>query len=439
MVERLKCTIQKGSTIATSSVPKLFFLLLFLGAVVSPVMANETLGLMECYNLAVSRSEGVAISREEIAKAEAKFSSLLGHILPNVSATGSEKFQDRTTTSAGSGVGDTFTRVSTPSATITLTQPIFHGFKDFQALRAQKSVKKSKTFSLAESRRDLMSEVATAFYTVIKIEKEISTTRQMMSVVRERIHALDERIRLGKSRESESLTYETELALLEAELAHARGDLSVAYEVMSFLTGLTPHPRLVEKKTDRADLKNIAQLMKLTDDRSDVQASRATLSAAEYQTKYYKAEFFPTLDFEGNVYPYRVGFLSDIKWDATFNLSLPVFNYTLFGDVRQAKKDETIARLQLSSTQRTAGTELRQSFARYQATRSELGYYQKAVATAARSHSLQVADYELGLVTNLEVLQAQKTWLEALRERDIVAVAAALARVEVMITAGMLP
>lgn len=306
-------------------------------------------------------------------------------------------------------------------------------------MKAQKAKRRAQGFLLDEARRDLFLDVATSFYTVIKLEKDIATTRQMMATIKERINALNERIRLGKSRESEKLSYETELALLEAELASDQGDLVTAYEVMSYLTGLSPHPRLVEKKEDRLALSKMDTLVAQSRRRSDVLAAKEEVTAAQYTTKYYKAEFFPGIDLGANYYAYRTGFLKDIKWDATISLTLPVFNYTLFGDLRQAKREENITRLELTAAEKLAGSEVRQQWAKYQAAQKKTAAYEKATSKASRSHALQVADYELGLVTNLEVLQAQKTWLEAMRLRNASLVALRLAQVELLIAAGVTP
>ena len=92
---------------------------------------------------------------------------------------------------------------------------------------------------------------------------------------------LEQRVALGKSRIGEQLAQKTELALAEAELEHQRGLRRVAYEMLSFLTGLDPHPviRLHDPATMGSD--SLERYLSAAAVRPDVEAAGAAADLAQ--------------------------------------------------------------------------------------------------------------------------------------------------------------
>lgn len=399
--------------------------------------ATPTINLTECYRLALAQGETVAISEDEIGIAQAQYRQVLGAILPNLSLNASELLQDGSAGGDG-GVGSTFTRTSRPEAAITLTQPIFHGFKDFYGLKALRAGSKAAAFARDNTHRLLLLDVARAYVAVVKIERDIATTRRMIAVSKKLLKELDERIMLGKSRPSERLVNETDLLLLEADLALSEGDLAVGYELMSFLTGRSPHPKLSHELPGTRK-KSLAAYVSAAQGRADVKESRMDVEVARHNKKMSRADFLPTVDLEANAYAYRTGFQEDIRWDATFSLSLPIFDYALWGAAAETKLKHHQAQLTHSYTKRTAESEVRRSWLTYVAVRSRLSRTRLAVERAHQSYEHEAADFDHGLVDFLDLLQAQRTWLNAQRAHDAAAADVALAGIQLEITAGVLP
>ena len=137
-----------------------------------PSRAAEKMNLQDCYNLALQRSETVAITEQEIAIAQALYTQALGSVLPKLSINVSELLQDSSSQSDGAGtVGSTFTQFSRPAVAVTLRQPIFRGFKEFRALKLAKVNESQKRLLTRNAERLLYQDVVIAFLTIVKIER----------------------------------------------------------------------------------------------------------------------------------------------------------------------------------------------------------------------------------------------------------------------------
>ncbi|MBI4410881.1 MAG: TolC family protein [Deltaproteobacteria bacterium] len=396
--------------------------------------------LLDCFQAALKQSEMVAISDSEIRAARARYQQVLGTLLPHLSVNASELLQDTSgNDGTDSSVGSTFTRFSRPEVAVTLTQNIFQGVKAVNGLKLARADKSRFDFLRHDAERLLFADVATVFYSIAQTEREIATTREIVGVLRQRVGEVKKWVDLGKARRSEMAAQEAELALLEAELEAKKGDKTIAYEAMAFLTGLDPQPPVIVKNYPTGKLKSLDDYIKLATSRSDIEAAKKGMAAAEGNLGVKKGDLYPQIDLEANYYPYRVGFQKEIKWDALFTLNLPIFNWETYGAIREAKSEKKQAELTAQQTERKTASEVKQAYADYQAAQRELKRYRTAAQKAKESYFLQIEDWRLGLIDNLDVLQTQRTWLSALRSFDAAEIASRLAWTKLQISAGVIP
>lgn len=402
--------------------------------------AEKKLGMMECYELALARSEQVAISDQEIARAQAIYTQALGSVLPKLSINVQEILQDSSSQSDGAGqVGSTFTQFSRPSVAVTLKQPIFKGFKEFRALKLAKVNESQKRLLKRNAERLLFQDVAIVFLTIVKIERDIEIFQKILHVERRSVAELKERVRLGKSRDSEAALLETDIALNEAELERKRGERQIAYDTLAFLTGLNPQPQIDYGSPPVRDLKPLAEYTAMVEARPDVQAARDAVQLARGEVKIRQGDLLPQADVTANYYPYRAGFQRDIKWDATFNVGIPVFNWETVGQIREAKTLAKQAQLQEELTRRSAGTEVQKSYDGYVSSRNQFKKFQNAADKARNSYGLQAQDFKDSLINTIDLLQSQQTWLDALRQRNTAEVQTWLDWLALQVTAGAMP
>lgn len=379
-----------------------------------PMLVNaqdETspLTLTDCYKLALKQSEKIAIQKERIKEAEGSFLQSLSGVLPDVSFINSDKRQD------GSGSSN-FTLGEVPESRFTFTQPLFSGFKEFAAIAAGAAEKRQRLAEQQRARQLLFLDVADAFYLFLSYQEEIGILDTIASALTERVAELKKREELGRSRPSEVANAQLRLSRIDAQKELIVSQREVAGQLLEFLTG---QGVVAVRDSDAfaGPLIDQGEFLVKIPERPDVLAAKEALSIAQRQMDRAKADFFPTVDLEGNYYTKRVGNAADVDWDVTLTIEMPILKGSeTFGKIKEAQAQAKQAQLSLNEKERSAVLEIHNAFSQWQANLRRSVALKKAVAAAERNYQLQKEDYELNLVNNLTVLDALEELQNTRRE-----------------------
>ena len=198
----------------------------------------SSLTLSQCYAMALQNSESLKIQGETVYQFEQIVKRARSAVLPKVDLLYSLFWQDTSgTSSSDGGVGGTLTRSERPESKIQLRQPLFSGFREFQALKGFKSEKIRQELLLKRAHFLLYESVANSFYLVLRLEQDLENTRNVLKLTRNRIKDMESRVKLGKSRRSELVSSQSQLATLEGQEQVLIGQAASAREVLQFLTG----------------------------------------------------------------------------------------------------------------------------------------------------------------------------------------------------------
>ncbi len=390
--------------------PKNFFLILlsvvFLSGNVfieAGSSVSEPVTLQDCYRLALKQSEKVAIQQQTIKEAEARFQQSLGGILPRATFESSNKRQNGSNSS-------NFSLSEIPENKFIFSQPLFSGFKDFAGMAASRAERRQRIQETRRAQELLFTDVSDAFFLFLSYQEDIAALETTQNALNERIEELKKREALGRSRPSEVASAEVLLNRNEAEIELVRSQMDVSRQLLEFLTG-----REIEKIQDSSDeefmqevsnLEQSSQLISL-DKRADVLAAQETLIAAQKKITVARSGWWPSAGLDGDYYTKRVGNSSDITWDFTFKVDVPIFDGgETFGLVREAQSQVKEAELRLQQTQRNAELEFQNAATRYQTALKRRSALQKALRAAEKNYQLQKEDYQKSLVNNLDVLQS---------------------------------
>ncbi|MBI4239061.1 MAG: TolC family protein [Deltaproteobacteria bacterium] len=385
--------------------------LLFCCPLISWARPESGLSLAEAFQRAVQQSEQLAMKDEDINVAAARYRQALGTALPQLSGRVAETVQDTAGGGDPSSIGSTFTRRSRPEVALTLRQPLFQGLREFVALRNAGTEARQNRLLRHRAEQLLYADVARAYYAVLEAEAEVAIHRELRDTFARRVAEIQERIDLGRSRESERFGAEAQLAGSDAELEGARGRVRDARDLLGFLTGHVVTERLHDRTPRSSGLPPLAPLLATAAGRSDVDAQAEAARRAKGQVAYERGGYLPTAELQANYYPYRAGYLSDIKWDATVALNVPIFQGgTTRGKVREATAKWLQSKLAHQEVQRRAQLEVRQQHDALRTARHREHALHRAAAKAGANYWAQAGEYHLGLVTNLDVLQALRDW-----------------------------
>ncbi len=408
---------------------------------VAAATQESAVSLEECFRRARTYAASVQIQEQEIRAAEGRYYQALGGALPHLSLQGSELIQDTSGASAnGDGIGSTFLRRSTPELAVNLKQPLFQGFREFKALSASRADKQKAFFETERTGQLLFLEVAQVFLAIHEREQGLKILKSQIEVMEQRLRELKERVRLGKSRRSEVLTIESQKDLLAAERAQTEGEIAVARETLSFLTGLASSIPLQEPVSPFQTEETLAVYLERRTQRPDLHAAEQNFILSEASLAYERGGYFPKLNLEANYYPYRVGFRDPIDWDLWFTLEIPLFQGgTTRGLVREAKARLQQAKLEKEDSVRKSEREIEEAYYRFQSAQEEVKALEGAVETAKKNYQVHLEEYRRGLVTNLDVLQALKDFYQIQREANRASHRSSLNAYQLKVALGEVP
>jgi len=149
-----------------------------------PAEEPDALTLTECYQLALKRSEQLAIHAELIKEAEARFGQALSTTLPHVSFVSTDLWQD------GSGESS-FTLRHRPERGFNVTQTLFAGFKEFAALAGSRQERRQRREERARAEQLLLVDVANAFHLLLEQREDLAAQEAIRIALVDRLEHSD--------------------------------------------------------------------------------------------------------------------------------------------------------------------------------------------------------------------------------------------------------
>lgn len=382
-----------------------------------PGYTAGALTLDEYYVSALQRSEVVASQSELIRQAEEHYQQATSSLLPTVNGVASYLWQEPLPTATPSTSTTLLSRQ--PLAKLTANQPLFRGFREYAALRQTQALVDAQNEDYQSARVQLFKDVAQNFYTVLSIEQDLKNLDEQIRQNLDREKEIQDRVRIGRSRISELLNVQTTVSTLRAQVEQLQGQRRVAREAFAFLSGLVATTPLNDTEVLPATLEPQEAALSRLALRADIRASQKRLKAAQEGVAVAKGAHLPSVDLNGNYYLDRPGVLKDVDWDVQIALTVPIYAGGLLQSrAREAISQRSQVELNVSQLARQAEQEIRSLYQSLGFDQSQLEALETATEAARKNYEAQRQDYRLGLVTNLDVLQALTAYQENIRTRD---------------------
>lgn len=387
------------------------------------VADRKSMTLADAWRITLTQSERIARAAEGYLQSLAAQDQAIAAVLPTLNVVGTQFYQDTVPASFTSGIVPT--SANRRQMALVLTQPIFHGLREWAAWRLAKANTEGARSAFDTESRLLFQTVAQTFFTTLFFERQQKILEDALKNSRDRLREMKARQEQGIARKTEVLLIETQVASDEAQLNRGRQALDVSRAQMAFLLG---RPLAVGIEDDVAeppvpdDLAPL--LLRALDGRSDLKERQAALRAAGEQVSIINGEYAPSLDFSGNYYAYRANysaFQKEINWDALFTLT---FNLYQGGDVRAraaiAESQARQAQLSRDELVRQIETDVRTAHLTWRADRELIVTLETRERTSRENYNQVVTEYRQGIagVSNLEVLVAQNQYLSAQLELE---------------------
>ena len=361
---------------------------------------EKPLTLSDCYQLALNRSETIAINSEVIREAEGRFAQALGTILPQVSFVWTQTNQD------SERAFSSFNHNGSFESKFVFKQTLFSGFKEFAGMAGSSLERKQRISEKKRAEELLFIDVSDAFYLLLEEQEDLKTMGLIRKALNDRVDELKKREDVGRSRHSEVINTESQLYNIEAEIQIVKSQELVAKELLAFLIG--GDPGMLSDREDTPDSLGAESFYAANAGlRSDVKAYDFAAGVAKKEAYIAKTALLPTVTVEGNYYERRNTTPLDVNWSTVLKINVPIFEgTTTYGNIAEANAKSREAELQYSRAKRLAVQDIHDSYVKAYSAILRSRAMEKALKSAELNYSLQKEDYKNNLVSNLDVLTA---------------------------------
>lgn len=372
--------------------------------------------LEEAFQSALKNEEVRAVEAQ-IIQSEERINQVKGGLFPDVSLTGAiTRQEDDEVFRRGFG------QRTQKSLQLQLVQPLFQGFKEFAALRLAKADSARSRLLLEQAKLNLYQSLAELFYGIISTEVEIKLTQELAKLSKERVGYLERRVKVGRSRKSELISAQAQLVSVSASIAELQSSLTRQREAFGLVTGLEIATKLEDGFAPKKPRQLDSYLSKL-DGSPWLQARDYELESATEAVSVAKANHWPSLELRGNYYFERGGSLQGVNWDVGVALTMPIYS----GGSDSAAINEAVAKkyevsLRRDYEKRRLYSDVRATHTALEQGLSQLNGFEEAVKLNRRNYDELNREYGLGLVTNLDVINALNQYVQSQRDLNRVRV-----------------
>jgi outer membrane protein len=420
-------------------------LILSLG--VSPAMAED---LMTIYRDALQQDPVYAGAKSSYAATKEKLPQGRALFLPSINGTASATYNntnikyDPAPSSLSSG---TF---SYPSfgVGVNLTQPIFRPQNYSLYDQAQIQVAQAES-QLAFSGQDLMQRVAQAYFDVLLSEYNLLTVRAQKVATAEQLAQAKRNFQVGTATITDTYDAQARFDLVIAQEITAVNDIEVKRRALQQIIGRLPGPlnkpqeNMVLSAPEPNDME--AWVQASYNNSLQVQVAKANLDLAIKEVERSRYAHYPTIDAVSSAnYNTQnnstLGVGQDVRtFTIGVQLNLPLYQGgALTSKVRESIANKSKSEEDYENARRTVAQNVRQSFLAVNTGLAEIEALKQAVASNRLSVDASKLGQEVGVRTQVDVLNAQQLLYSAQRDLARAYYSAILAQIRLKQSVGRL-
>ena len=217
---------------------------------------------------------------------------------------------------------------------------------------------------------------------------------------------------VGILTQTDVLRAEVQVAQSREQLERARNQYDIAIERLALEMGTEAVADSLEEPVERTfSSRPVAELFATAlDNRQDYDQAAKQLQAAQQRVAFEKADFYPNLSLTGEYIRTDEDALfygDDYNWEASLVLSYPLFTgWQTSAEVDRARSEKNQAEFSLSRLRKQIRTEVRSVYLDIQTQQKVIDQLRQQVATARRNYEQVTAQFEQGLLTAVDQVDA---------------------------------
>ena len=162
-------------------------------------------------------------------------------------------------------------------------------------------------------------------------------------------------------------------------------------------------------------LKPLDSYLGKIEDSPSLKMQKLNLENAHEDIKIAKGDHWPTVDLKGEYFVDRESFNNNgSDWAVTVSLTLPLFESgKTDSNIKQASQARLVAESDVRYLKQGLDRDIKILYNSITSANQQIDSFEKAVSLNKQNYSIQLKDYGLSLVNNLDVLQALSQYTES--------------------------
>lgn len=400
---------------------KILFVVLIIGATsvswLQPSWSQSTqeVTLEQAYNSALKNSDYSEEGKGIKGQSKSRLKQARSYLFPQVDAVGryeKSKFEEKDT--------NLETKDALKSIGLTLRQPLFQGGL-FSGVQREKALDQATDLQLKARDLDLYLAVAQSYYRIQILESTLEVVKDVNQVSSKRVGILKKRAQIGKSKQTDVLTNEIQYQNLKVELSQIETQLQSERERFADLTALPPKTGL-QKVSDVPVLKPFDHYLGKAQKTIDIEIQSKNLYIAEKDESIKTMQHLPKLylDLEATQREYDLPVNRDgTEYSGALVLEFPLFyGGRTSAEAQEAEWKKRTEQAKLSALKKDVVVDIKNQYNELKKWIEQYKIYEESLSTARKNYQIFNKETNLGLVSNLELLNSLTTYLDTKKNRD---------------------
>ena len=298
---------------------------------------------------------------------------------------------------------------------LTMTQPVFTGFRLKNRISASKARTVSKQYEVKAARAELVYKVETAYANVQKAKKFLQIAQTGSQQVKKHLEDVENYVRQGLARRSELLAVKVKLAEAELNVVKARNGLQLAVAALENVIGIQIEPgtEFADFVPDAESIDLQASVQQAMQEREEIKTFDFALQASRMAEKIVSGQRYPALSAFAS-YGYGRPGLDFIKnewmdyWIVGVGAQWDLWNWGKTRSQIQQTKLQSRKLLEAEQQVRLAiRLDVTQACLKVQEARERLELTKQMQQQAEEAFRVTENSFQQGQATNAEYLDAQ--------------------------------
>ena len=326
-----------------------------------------------------------------------------------------------------SSVSSEYTYTNNFDNRVTLSLPIYSGGKLESQIDKAKLDLKVADLDIYVAKQQLKGDVVTNYFTVLEYRNEVEVDQKAVDNYLDHLNLVNSKYELGIVAKTDVLSSQVDLAKAQDTLIKAQNNYNNAVATLNNAIGLSHGTELQLKdnfKYEKYSL-TLEQCIAYAEvHRPEIAQYAAKAASAHYDEKIAKSEYLPKVDLtaEEDWNDSRIPGLKNNNWMLKLTTSLNLFDSGLTSSkVKQAQHNVDMVGDKAAKQRDSILLDVRQYYLSMYEAEKRIDTNQVSVNQAEENLAIQKVRYDVGVGTNLDLLDAvlslnsaQKNYIQAL-------------------------